>query len=89
MGKWRRVKSNTRRWQRDHLVNKYGAVCYLCGEPLTMKEITFDHWEPLSKGGADDLSNYRIAHEACNKLKADMLPGEFISFQIGQIQWEE
>lgn len=88
MAKWRRVKSLARRWQRNHLLAKYGAVCYLCAEPLEIREITFDHWEPLSKGGVDDLQNYRLAHLDCNQLKADMTPEQFIEFQNGKIKFE-
>jgi 5-methylcytosine-specific restriction endonuclease McrA len=89
MGKWRRKVSLPRRWQRNHLISKYGSVCYLCGKPIeTAKDITFDHWEPLSKGGIDDLENYRLAHYACNHLKADLTPEQFLEFQKGTIQYE-
>lgn len=89
MGKWKRNKSLPRRWQRNHLITKYGCVCHLCHQPIQkMHEITFDHWEPLSKGGADTLDNYRLAHEGCNQLKADMTPEEFSDFQLGLIHYE-
>jgi len=84
MGKWRRNKSLTRRWQRNHLINKYGMSCHICGLPiLSMKEITFDHVIPFSKGGLDELENYRLAHFECNQEKADMTPEEFAIFQKG------
>lgn len=90
MGKWKRNLSLPRRWQRNHLISKYGAECYLCKEPIeSAKDITFDHWQPLSKGGADDIENYRLAHSDCNKLKSDLTPDEFRAFQIGQIQWND
>jgi 5-methylcytosine-specific restriction endonuclease McrA len=54
-----------------------------------MKDITFDHWEPLSKGGADTLDNYRLAHVDCNYLKGALTPEEFEEFQQGQITWED
>lgn len=38
---------------------------------------------PFSKGGLDLLENYRLAHDACNQLKADMTPEEFGEFQKG------
>lgn len=90
MGKWRRNKSLSRRWQRNHLIQKYGAICYLCDEPFnTLKDITLDHWEPLSKGGTDTLDNYRLAHDACNHLKANLTPEQFLEFQKGNIIWED
>lgn len=89
MGKWRRNLSNRRRWQKNHLVNKYGATCIVCGQPFEKsKDITFDHWIPISKGGADDLDNYRLAHFKCNNLKANMTPEQFLEFQRGEIVYE-
>ena len=90
MGKWRRKVSLPRRWQRNHLLAKYGPNCYLCHKPFDgARDITFDHWIPLSKGGADDMDNYRLAHEACNHLKRDMMPADFLAFQAGTIKYED
>lgn len=84
MAKWRRNRSKTRRWQRGHLIDKYGNVCHICGEIFeSIKDITFDHYIPFSKGGFDELDNYRLAHLECNQLKADMTPDEFKVFQKG------
>lgn len=84
MAKWRRNKSKTRRWQRNQLIQKYGAVCYICDLPFDkMKDITFDHHVPVSKGGFDELSNYRLAHYPCNQMKGNMTPEEFKIFQQG------
>lgn len=84
MGKWRRNRSLTRRWQRNALITKYGAVCYICGEPFKkMKDITFDHVIPVSKGGLDELSNFMLAHYHCNTAKGNMTPEEFEVFQNG------
>lgn len=88
MGKWRRNLSKPRRWQKNHLITKYGGICYICGDPFNnSKEITFDHWQPISKGGADDIENYRLAHFKCNNLKADMEPEQFLEFQRGEIKY--
>ena len=84
MGKWRRNRSNKRRWQRDHLITKFGAVCQICKNPFkSMKDITFDHIIPVSKGGLDELDNYQLAHSNCNQTKNDMTPEEFDEFQKG------
>lgn len=84
MGKWRRNKSLTRRWQRSKLINKYGAICYICEKPfIKMKDITFDHLRPVSKGGLDEMDNYRLAHFDCNQLKGTMTEKEFEIFQKG------
>lgn len=84
MGKWRRNKSLTRRWQRNALIQKYGAKCYLCDKPFkSMSDITFDHRLPVSRGGIDELNNYGLAHLDCNQLKNDMTIDEFLEFQKG------
>lgn len=84
MGKWRRNKSLKRRWERAQLIQKYGAICYYCGEPFAkMKDITFDHAIPTSRGGFDELANYRLAHFKCNLLKGAMTQEEFDVFQKG------
>lgn len=48
-----------------------------------MKDITFDHILPLSKGGFDELENYQLAHWKCNQAKGDMTQEEFDEFQKG------
>jgi len=79
----------SRIWQRKFLVNKYGGDCYLCGKPFEkMGDITIDHWVPISKGGLDDIENYRLAHLACNHLKDDLTPEQWIEFQSGLIRYE-
>lgn len=84
MCKWRRNKSLTKRWQKDHLVKKYGGICFYCEKPFkSKKDITLDHYIPISKGGFDLLENYRLAHYECNQSKADMTPEEFVVFQKG------
>jgi 5-methylcytosine-specific restriction endonuclease McrA len=89
LAKWRRVKSLSRIWQRKTLVNKYGAICYLCNKPFVkIKDITIDHWQPLSKGGSDNIENYRLAHLDCNNLKKDLTPEQWLEFQSGIIKYE-
>lgn len=48
-----------------------------------MKDITFDHIIPMSKGGLDEIDNFQLAHFECNQTKADMTPEEFTEFQKG------
>lgn len=84
MGKWKRNRSKPRRWQKSQLINRFGAICQICGEPFkSMKDITIDHIEPFSKGGLDEMENYQLAHEKCSHLKDDMTMEEFKVFQKG------
>ncbi len=80
--KWRRNRSNPARWNRNHLIQKHGAVCALCNKKFnSKKDITIDHIIPMSKGGIDELSNMQLAHDYCNLMKADMTPEEFAEYQ--------
>lgn len=54
-----------------------GRRCVYCAAPLDYARATLDHVQPLAKGGADDPGNLVSACPPCNRLKADMLPGEF------------
>lgn len=42
------------------------------------KEIEFDHIVPLSRGGADDVSNMQVLCRKCNTRKRDTHDGIFV-----------
>lgn len=48
--------------------------CYLCGDALTLRMVTVDHVQPLSKGGTCHVSNLRPCCRSCNNAKGDSLP---------------
>jgi len=50
------------------LKERDGAVCYLCNLPLGT-DISIDHVVPISKGGKDDMENYKLTHAKCNLKK--------------------
>lgn len=58
--------------------------CYYCGRPLTEMKMGYfsnksiDHFIPRSKGGRGFNDNLVICCRACNDLKGDLLPNEFI-----------
>ena len=67
-------------WQRQ------SGNCALCGKPMlrnrfeaahariwAKRRATFDHIQPLSKGGADEPDNLQLAHACCNKIKGNRL----------------
>ena len=68
---------NTAQRDRDRAaIKRTGAGCHICGEPIDYtlpylhpREYVVDHVVPLSKGGADDLSNKKAAHRDCNSKK--------------------
>lgn len=72
-----RERQDRRRARKKHLRNEaarlrhkvyraYGGTCYICGE---IGASSIDHVIPLIKGGTNDLSNLRLVHEECNKMK--------------------
>lgn len=55
------------------LIERDGNICYLCGEYIPQRQRSIDHVVPLSKGGADDMSNYKLTHIKCNVDKGNDL----------------
>ena len=51
--------------------------CVYCGTALDYDRATLDHVHPLAKGGTHSPGNVVSACPPCNRLKADMLPGDF------------
>lgn len=60
------------RWQ---LAQRDGDICALCGEPFrevsrgSIYAKSIDHVVRVSDGGTNDLSNLRLAHVACNRMR--------------------
>ncbi|MEM6413165.1 MAG: HNH endonuclease signature motif containing protein [Pseudomonadota bacterium] len=50
---------------------KRQAVCAMCGEPFTGKQIEFDHTKALALGGSNDETNLRALCSACHRKKTD------------------
>lgn len=68
-----------RLWARD------GNICYLCEQELNYKTVTLDHVIPLSKGGKDMMSNYKLVHEFCNIQKGNMLLEDYRNTKAGTL----
>lgn len=47
--------------------------CYLCGERLSYKKATVDHFLPRAHGGTNHWKNLRICCYDCNQNKADLI----------------
>ncbi len=56
-----------------------GRRCVYCGAYLDFENATLDHVHPLAKGGTHSPGNLVLACCRCNRLKADLLPGEFFA----------
>jgi hypothetical protein len=62
--------------------------CFICEQEihLDINSTNIDHIRPLANGGKDELSNFAITHEHCNKSKqdADLVVAKKL-FQLQQI----
>jgi hypothetical protein len=62
-------------------------ICYLTGKPINLderEEYNFDHINPVSKGGTNDLKNLGLSTAKANKAKSDLTVKEFI-FLCGEV----
>ena len=71
---WSASKPKTKRqltyaqkiWCWEHNSHK----CYICGKRVSkLSDAEFDHVRAYSKRGATNLSNVKIVHRQCNRLK--------------------
>lgn len=54
------------------------AYCCLCGKLINKKtEYNIEHLQPLSRNGANNISNWRIAHKTCNSKKGALTFEEY------------
>jgi 5-methylcytosine-specific restriction endonuclease McrA len=63
--------------ERRQVYDKTGGRCAYCGCPIDFDEMQIDHVNPLSLGGADDVSNMLPACRSCNHFKGGMTLEKF------------
>lgn len=44
-----------------------GSVCFFCGEMHSIEDLTIEHLLSVSHGGTDNINNFVLACEDCNK----------------------
>lgn len=75
MSKIRRFKTRLNKFQKRIIKEelwKISKKCGICGKDLPGLDIsTLDHIIPLSKGGADNMSNLALTHWKCNNKKGN------------------
>jgi 5-methylcytosine-specific restriction protein A len=55
---------------RTNLFLKRKGLCHLCGQPVKVGEKwELEHEIPVAMGGADDESNWFVAHVKCHAVK--------------------
>jgi HNH endonuclease len=59
--------------ERESLRRRYQFRCAYCGvrESDVGAELTVDHFQPTSRGGADESENWVYSCHACNEFKSD------------------
>lgn len=60
----------------QRLVEESEGLCSYCGEEFG-DAWTFDHAQPISKGGTNDPENLRVCCLSCNSKKKDVTEAEF------------
>lgn len=62
-------------WYRPRVVRllhrAQGGACAICGVDIPVAASTLDHVVPISRGGANDLTNFLVTCELCNHEKGD------------------
>lgn len=56
----------------NQLLVQYDNKCWICEDTLT--EVTWDHYQPLSKGGPHTKDNLRPSCRVCNSKKSNLWP---------------
>ena len=65
--------------QKEKLFAEAGGACIYCGLPLTVDSFEIDHIVPKARGGSNNYENIVCSCPACNDLKKDLMPVEFIA----------
>lgn len=53
-----------------------GGECAICGVDIPVAAATLDHVVSISRGGANDLTNFLVTCEPCNREKGDGPAGQ-------------
>lgn len=61
---------------RDRIIRRDNATCYMCLRKLGKRDIHLDHVVPLERGGDHTEANLKVACRPCNLRKSNRLPEE-------------
>jgi hypothetical protein len=71
-------RSGTRNLTSSQILRKSAGRCYICGIPLSVQTMQWEHVIPLSLGGAHSDENLMAACDVCNSRKGT----QFIAFSL-------
>lgn len=70
------TKKERKRQHRDAVMAELrlrdAGCCWLCGKPVPVDQESIEHLTPLSRGGANDLANFALAHRRCNQMMGNL-----------------
>ena len=76
------VKSDIKKLYRVAIECDMAPKCYACNLPIThIKDFSWDHVYPHSKGGSDKLYNLVPMHKSCNARKGAQVFEDLLSVQ--------
>lgn len=53
----------------DVVYKRDNETCHLCGQWVSVHDMTLDHVVPLARGGSHTYDNIKLAHAVCNSKK--------------------
>src|SRR6056297_938273 len=56
-----------------YIYYREGKRCFYCNKKILYKQMSIDHFYPLSSGGTHDIFNIVCSCKKCNKLKKDKI----------------
>jgi hypothetical protein len=76
-----RAEGKYERFTLRSIAERDGWRCHICLGPVSIKNWSLDHLEPLSKGDAHLRSNVALAHKDCNSRRGDgRIPAQLLLF---------
>ena len=72
----RQSQPKTKKHIKHSLFGKQEGRCAVCNRSVDIRDLTFDHIKPLSKGGEDNESNLQLLCTPCNSSKGSKTQSE-------------
>jgi len=72
--------------KRHQLFERDGWLCHYCGERVTDKNVTLDHYVPVCQGGTSDPNNLFTSCLVCNAVKSGKSYEEAAPFILKSIR---
>lgn len=71
---------------KKYVYERDNRVCFFCNKKLKFRQISIDHYLPLSKGGTDDVFNLVLSCKKCNLEKKDLIIMDYKDIIISNLK---